>query len=967
MALPRLFSAALAAVSLGLIGTASAGTPTPDKHPTVIHASRHDVSAPMRDIVRNMPPSRPMGTEEEPYEIPNYILKPSGISGKKPSLATMQRAPLGTPAPGVDLTWEGVSAASSGCGCLPPDTNGDVSDQHYIQWVNTRWAIYDKTDGSVVQGPMDGSSFFVGFGGECENTNPGDPIALWDPRAQRWVMSQFATSPPYAQCVAVSTTSDPMGTYYRYEFDWTNFGDYPKMAVWTDDSGSQDAYLLTTHEFAGQNFAGAAFIAMERDKMLTGDPDAAMVHFGGFDAYGVEPINLVGTLDAPANACAGFVHYDANTSSDYLFWDMCIDWTTPANTTVSDPTSIAGTPFVPYSDEVPMQNSTAGLDSFGTHIMYRANARAFPADAPTRISLVVNHVVQGDVQQGGINWLHFNLDDHGQTFTTPTPLDKTLLDEGTYAPDAENRWMGGIAIDGSGNIGVGFSKSSADIHPQIEITGRTAEDAPGMLEDEVNCTDGLANGSQTSSSNRWGDYSSMSVDPVDQCTFYFTSEYYPTTGNASWHTRVCSFKFPNCGNADFALVPETPRRIEMCGATTSTDPSYSIRAGVLNGFSGAVNLTANGVPPGATASFSANPLNAPGSTVLTLTGGATLPSGEYAITVDGTSGSLDRQIALSLGVSSAAPAAAVLDTPANAAAGVKVRPTLSWTAGSGGDSIFVDGFDGTSPPPGGAGGTPLNYLVEVATDSAFNDIVASATVQTTTWTVDVSLDASTTYYWRVTASNYCGAGAVSQTFSFVTGIPGTCPAGTTATTVYEDDFENGINGWVASGTGGTGFTQGAPPANTGMSTNVWKVPDNTTTSDQMLDSPSIVLPAGAAGIILSYDAFHTSEQNGPGACWDLSSMEASTDGTTFNYLDGSRMFTDPYNGAGSNDTPVGSREGWCYPGPAGAHVPTHAVVDLDSFAGQTIKLRYRMTSDSNTAATAPNGLVIDNFKVEACQ
>jgi hypothetical protein len=219
----------------------------------------------MRDIVRNMPPSSPLGTDEEPFLIPNILFKPNGIAGRKPFLPSIQQAPIGVPAPAVDLTWEGISSAQSGCGCLPPDTNGDVSDQHYIEWVNTRWAVYDKTDGSVVQAATNGNSFWVGFGGKCETTNAGDPIALWDPRAQRWVMSQFVTSTPYAQCVAVSTSSDPLGTYNRYEFDWTFFGDYPKLAVWTDDSGSQDAYLLTTHEFQGQAFQGAAFIALERD------------------------------------------------------------------------------------------------------------------------------------------------------------------------------------------------------------------------------------------------------------------------------------------------------------------------------------------------------------------------------------------------------------------------------------------------------------------------------------------------------------------------------------------------------------------------------------------------------------------------------------------------------------------------------------------------------------------------------
>jgi hypothetical protein len=675
-------------------------------------------------------------------------------------------------------------------------------------------------------------------------------------------------------------------------------------------------------------------------------------------------------MDAPTNACAGYVHFDANTS-EYLFWDMCLDWNTPANTTVSaDPTRIAGTPFVPYFDEVPQQGSAAGLDPFGTHIMYRANARAFPADAPTRISLVVNHVVQGDVQQGGINWIHFNLDDHGQTFSTPTPLDKTLLQEGVYAPDAENRWMGGIAVDGNGNIGVGYSKSSGDMHPQVMISGRTSEDPAGTLEDEQNCTDGIANGSQTSSSNRWGDYSSMSVDPVDQCTFYFTSEYYPATAGASWHTRVCSFKFPNCGSADFALVPETSPRIEMCGATTSTDPSWSIRAGVLNGFSGAVNLTANGVPTGATASFSPNPLTAPGTTTLTLTGGAALPSGEYAMTVDGTSGSETRTLGISLGVSANAPAAVQLTSPPDAASEVKVRPLLVWGGGTPDDTIFADGFDivGIAPKRATGGTDALSYTVDVATDPSFTNIVTSATVQTTQWNVDVTLDATTTYYWRVTPHNYCGDGAVSATFSFTTGVPGQCPSGTTATVLFSDDFQGGINGWLTSGSGGTGFTQGAAPSGTGMSTTVWQVPDNTVSSDQMLDTPALALPASAVSVILAFDAYHKAEQNGPGACWDLSSMEYSTDsGSTYTYLDGTHFFTDPYNGVGSNDTPVGARAGWCYPGPAGSNQPTHSIVDLDSFIGQTINLRYRMTSDSNTAASAPNGLIIDNFQVTVCQ
>jgi len=979
MASSRSVSVALgAALSLTLAASAySAGnSPTQSTHPvasrdttpTVIHAARFDVSAPIRDIIRAMPPAQPMGTEEEPYAIPNILLKLTGTP-VKPAQRGIQHAPTGTPAPPIDLSFETISSATSGCGCLPPDTNGDVSDHHFIQWVNSAWQAFDKVTGEpdpTTPSPTQGNSFWVGFGGQCETTNAGDPIALWDPRAQRWVMSQFVTQAPYAQCVAVSTTSDPFGTYNRYEFNWPNFGDYPKLAVWTDASGSQDAYLLTTHEFDdGGSFAGAAYIAMERDKMLSGDQTAAMVRYPGNNAYGVEPVNLVGTLNAPGNACPMFVHYDDTNFDGYLFWDLCLDWATPANSTISaTPTHIAGTPFAPYGGEVPQQGSANGLDSFGTHIMYRANARAFPPGAPTNISLVVNHAVMADQGQSAINWVLFNLDDHAANPAQPTALDKILVEESTYAPDAENRWMGGIAIDGSGNIGLGFSKSSGDLHPQIEITGRTLEDAPGTLRDETNCTDGIANGSQTSSSNRWGDYSSMSVDPVDQCTFYFTDEYYPTTASSSWHTRVCSFKFDGCGDPNYAVVPASTSHVQMCGATSSGDPSYDLRVGVLNGFSGDVSLAATGLPAGATAQFSSNPVAAPGASTLTLVGAAAAASGSYTIQVNGSNGSLTRSVALQFDLSSSAPGAPQLTAPANSTTGTNVYPTLTWN-GAANDRIFGDGFDGVALPL--SAGDALSYTVEVATDAAFSHIVATTTVTTTTWTVDTLLDGSTQYYWRVTPHNLCGDGPVSATFSFTTGVPGACPAGTTASTVYQDDFQSGVNGWIAAGTGSTGWTQGTPPSGTGMSTTVWKVPDNNVSSDRILTTPAIVIPGGAAAVFASYDGYHKGEQNGPGACFDEAVLEASSDGTTFAYLDATHMLTDPYNGAASNDTVLGTKMGWCYPGPAGNSVPTHAVVDMTGFAGQNLQLRFRMVSDGNTTAPAPNGFVIDNFKVDVCQ
>src|SRR5690606_14474004 len=215
-------------------------------------------------------------------------------------------------------------------------TNGDVDEQYYIQWVNGSWAVYDKVSGALVSGPTPGNSFWAGFGGKCETTNSGDPLVVYDQVAGRWVMSQFVTSTPFAQCVAVSTSSDPLGTYYQYEVQWPNrFRDYGELGVWTGEAGTQDAYLLTTHEFkrCGTAFFGAALAAMERDKRLVGAP-AAMIRYPGYDAYGVQPLNLIGTVKAPANACPSYVHFD-ETASDYVFWDLCLDWTDPLSSVIT--------------------------------------------------------------------------------------------------------------------------------------------------------------------------------------------------------------------------------------------------------------------------------------------------------------------------------------------------------------------------------------------------------------------------------------------------------------------------------------------------------------------------------------------------------------------------------------------------------------------------------------------------------
>ncbi len=369
----------LATTAMMLCTTALAADAAPKAVTAEVFQSvRMDESRPLRDILAEAGPAPVVPVNSNPTEIPNIFPK-SGQGGEVlPEVRAaaglgVQRTPSGNPAPSTIVSFNGSNGAENGS--IPPDTNGDVSPAHYIQWVNTTWSIFNKTTGARISGPNQGNSFWAGFGGPCQTRNNGDPIVLWDDQAQRWVMSQFITSSPFAQCFAISTTSDPLGTYYRYQFTLPQFGDYPHIGVWTDAEQTQDSYLLVTHDFilSPQQFLGAAFIAVERDKMLQGLP-AQIVRFAGIDAFGALPVHLEGQEPVAAGSCPVFLHFDFSTS-EYLLWDLCINWSAPTASTLStNPARLqARTPFVSRFDDVSQLGTTSQLDSFGSNLMYRAS------------------------------------------------------------------------------------------------------------------------------------------------------------------------------------------------------------------------------------------------------------------------------------------------------------------------------------------------------------------------------------------------------------------------------------------------------------------------------------------------------------------------------------------------------------------------------------------------------------------
>jgi hypothetical protein len=271
--------------------------------------------------------------------------------------------------------------------------------------------------------------------------------------------------------------------------------------------------------------------------MLAGVPTATQQCFNTSISYGgLLPADLDGTTLPPAGAPNPFVALGTSNTTLAL-WKFHSDFVTPANATFTGPTAITVPAYTEACDQCIPQNGGELLDSLSDRLMYRAAYRNFG----THESIVVNHAVTAGTSVG-LRWYELR----GVT-TTPT-----VYQSGTFAPDGDYRWMGSAAMDQSGNIAIGYTVSSSAIKPQIRYTGRLAGDPLGqMTQGEGTIING--GGAQTNTYHRWGDYSSMSVDPVDDCTFWHANEYIPSNGSFNWKTRIASFTLPLCGVSDFAL------------------------------------------------------------------------------------------------------------------------------------------------------------------------------------------------------------------------------------------------------------------------------------------------------------------------------------------------------------------------------------------------------------------------------
>src|SRR3989475_1005488 len=542
---------ALAAACGGQIQSDGVSDAKVQRAPVISHAEQYDQSGPL--TLLPVPERRDTNVEHEVKRIPR---PPAGAQLRDPVHQTSAPLLLATT---INNSFDGVGNGFSGpngtfsVNAAPPDTNGDVGPHDYVQIVNTDFAVFNKdasrgTVGTVRYGPVPINTLWSGFGGGCQTNNDGDPVVLYDPIADRWVISQFSvTTTPYLQCVAVSTTNDPTGSWNRYAFSYGNtaFPDYPKMGVWPD------AYYITFNIFNnGSTYAGAKLCAYDRASMINGAPATQQCFPNTSTTYGgLLPADLDGTR-LPPSGSPNYIVGQGSLTTTLAYWKFHVDWTTPSNSSLTGPTEITVPSYVIACNNptdntcIPQSGTNQQLDALSDRLMFRLAYR----NLGDHEALVTNHSVStsGNTGPSGIRWYELRPD---------ASHNLTVFQQGTYAPDSTYRWMGSIAMDQAGNIGLGFSASSSSIHPQIKFTGRLAGDVAGtMTQGEGSIIAG--GGSQTTNLNRWGDYSMMAVDPSDDCTLWYTQEYIPANGTFNWKTRIANFKLSNCPPAptnDFSI------------------------------------------------------------------------------------------------------------------------------------------------------------------------------------------------------------------------------------------------------------------------------------------------------------------------------------------------------------------------------------------------------------------------------
>ncbi|MDX6475278.1 MAG: large repetitive protein, partial [Gaiellaceae bacterium] len=569
---------AVQALALGLLATGALGTSKdgPQIATPQISAGAniaHDVSQPLADLPAPStaaPPARLELERQTPAVVNTQIHDPA-----------VQSAVGSSNVPATAGSFEGVQLTDLTSQYLPPDTVGDVGPTQYVQAVNGGFSVFSKT-GDSLTGAIDDSSFWSGLSGCQVSSTRGltDPTVNYDQFADRWVYAVLSfdvtsLSPTYApsyMCVAVSSTGDATGTWNRYSFQAGNsplggvLPDYPKLGVWPD------GYYLSFNDFdnaAPHPFVGAGAMVLDRAAMLNGaSAQSVFLDLRGVSGLdgGMLPADADGAAAPPSGAPNYFVtpvDDPADVNDQLGVWAFHTDWNVPGNSTFTNPQALHVAAFDGQGHPVPQPGTAVALDGLADdRMMNRNQYRDFGGYQTLVTNLTVDNGTGGDAPR----W--FELRKVANSWG--------VNQQSTYLPTATDRWLGSAAMDGAGDIALGYSAGDAATPAGLRYTGRLASDPLNTMQAEATLMTG--GGSQTSGGSRWGDYTQMTVDPTDDCTFWYTGEYYAVTAAADWHTRIGSFRFPGCVTSSgptYTVVPTTSGTLREGQTLTTTAGTWT--------------------------------------------------------------------------------------------------------------------------------------------------------------------------------------------------------------------------------------------------------------------------------------------------------------------------------------------------------------------------------------------------------
>jgi hypothetical protein len=922
--------------------------------PWVVDASGFAVSRPAREIAAEEAAHPSPIQSVKIREVRNKVLPWSedaeSIRSRINSIehsgdqALQSSAPLAA-MPGTVANFDGVSsadnAAAFGGRVYPPDTNGAVGPNHYVQTVNLLVGIYDKS-GTLVIPKFKMSSLFASLGAPCGTRDDGDPIVLYDRLADRWLISQFVIgSAPYRQAIAISQTGDPTGAYYVYCFTLlaTKLNDYPHFGVWPD------GYYMTAHQFnmPSQTWAGQGVWAFDRAKMLVGDPTASFVYF---DLYGLDP-NIGGMLPSDAD---GFIPPPAGAPDVFAYplwtgwgdpvngvrlYNFHVDWAVPVNSTFTQrpesPVAVAAYDLTNNSanggrraiTQPPPATATMNLDAIADRYLNRLQYRNFGGYESLITCQTVNVSATPTTSfKGAVRYQQFKNAAPGGAFG--------VTEQASFAPDADNRWMGSAACDWQGNLAVGYSVSSTTTFPSIRYAGRLVGDPPnGLFQGEATLVAGT--GVQRGTANRWGDYSAITLDPTDDATFWYTQEYYTAASQATstigWLTRVGSFKFTG--------VPAAPK-----GALNVTVTNCSTSAAL-----GGVSVsTPNGYFRNTDGSgLAAFATMTPGSYSVTANKTGYLPAtGSVSVTNGGTATLNLCLTAVPVLTKDAATLTAESCVPPNGTIDPNEQVTVSFCVKNTGTADATN-LVATLQPTGGA--------VVLGAPVTFGSVPIGSTVcKNVTFAADHTLTCGSI----LTATLAFQDGALNlgtQSWTFSTG---------TSVTALAQNFD-GVTapalpaGWTATVAAGAMTPWQTSTASSDTAPNSVFSADPAAINDNRLDTPSMAITS--TGAKLTFRQKYTLEST-----FDGGVLEVSVGGGPFTDIvaAGGSFASGGYTGtiSSSFSNPLAGRQAWT--GTAGSFFTTQ--VNLPgSMAGQNVVFRFRMGSDSSVSAA---GWYVDTITLQ---